>query len=115
VAARVYLLRCYPDIVYDGPVSGPEEGVAAFGRLSEGSAVMPNRIRAKKSFGAELIEDMKAVVAHQRGLVELDQVWPKPIDVRAFGGQVKMPFVARPTTEHVKFCPKPSWKTKPRS
>jgi putative transcriptional regulator len=51
---------------------------------------VPNRLRAKKSFGAELIEDMKTVVAHQRGLVELDQVWPKPVDVKAIRRRVKM-------------------------
>jgi len=29
------------------------------------------------SFGTDLIEGMKIVLAHQRGEVELDQVWPK--------------------------------------
>jgi putative transcriptional regulator len=33
---------------------------------------------------------MKTVVAHQRGLVELDQVWPKPVDVKAIRRRVKM-------------------------
>jgi hypothetical protein len=35
----------------------------------------------KSSFGADLIEGMKLVVAHERGEIELEQVWPKPIDV----------------------------------
>lgn len=33
---------------------------------------------------------MKLVLAHQRGEVELDQVWPEPIDVKAIRKQVKM-------------------------
>jgi DNA-binding transcriptional regulator YiaG len=50
---------------------------------------MASRIRAKKSFGAELIEDMETVLAHQRGLVDLEQVWPKPVDVKAIRRRVK--------------------------
>jgi putative transcriptional regulator len=33
---------------------------------------------------------MKLVLAHDRGQVELEQVWPKPVDVRAIRKQVKM-------------------------
>jgi putative transcriptional regulator len=44
----------------------------------------------KTSFGADLIEDMKQVLAHQRGEIELEQVWPKPIDVKAIRKRVKM-------------------------
>src|SRR5215510_12884448 len=44
----------------------------------------------KSSFGADLIEGMKLVLAHQRGSVELEQVWPKPIDVKAIRKRVKM-------------------------
>src|SRR3954467_9469356 len=44
----------------------------------------------KTSFGADLIEGMKLVAAHQRGEVELEQVWPKPIDVKAIRKRVKM-------------------------
>jgi hypothetical protein len=33
--------------------------------------------------GADLIEGMKLVLAHQRGKIELEQVWPKPVDVKA--------------------------------
>src|SRR5437773_11880733 len=44
----------------------------------------------KSSFGADLIERMKLVAAHQRGEVELEQVWPKPIDVKAIRKRVKM-------------------------
>ena len=52
---------------------------------------MPKKAAAKKnSFGANLIEDMKTVRAHQRGTVDLEQVWPKPVDVRAVRKRVKM-------------------------
>jgi putative transcriptional regulator len=50
---------------------------------------MPKKTSAKKaSFGADLIEGMKQVLAHQRG--KLEQVWPKPIDVRAIRKRTKM-------------------------
>jgi putative transcriptional regulator len=52
---------------------------------------MAKKKTAKKTtFGANLIEDMKLVLAHQRGKVELEQVWPKPPDVKAIRKQVKM-------------------------
>jgi len=52
---------------------------------------MPRKTTAKKTtFGADLIEGMKLVLAHQRGKVELEQVWPKPIDVKAIRKRVKM-------------------------
>ena len=52
---------------------------------------MRNKAAAKKSsFGTDLIEGMKLVAAHQRGEVELEQVWPKPIDVKAIRRRVKM-------------------------
>src|SRR5258708_32229187 len=52
---------------------------------------MPKKTSAKKtSFGAGLIEGMKLVLAHERGKVELEQVWPKPIDVKAIRRRVKM-------------------------
>jgi putative transcriptional regulator len=52
---------------------------------------MPGKTGAKKTtFGADLIEGMKLVLAHQRGKVELEQVWPKPIDVKAIRKRVKM-------------------------
>lgn len=44
----------------------------------------------KSGFGADLIEGMKLVAAHQRGEIELEQVWPKPIDVKAIRKRVKM-------------------------
>ena len=44
----------------------------------------------KSSFGADLIEGMKPVAAHQRGEIELEQVWPKPVDVKAIRKRVKM-------------------------
>jgi putative transcriptional regulator len=52
---------------------------------------MPKKLPTKKtSFGAGLIEAMKDVLAHQRGEIELEQVWPKPIDVKAIRKRVKM-------------------------
>ena len=52
---------------------------------------MPKKTSAKKtSFGADLIEGMKLVLEHQRGKVDLEQVWPKPIDVKAIRKRVKM-------------------------
>ena len=42
------------------------------------------------NFGADLIEGMKLVSAHQRGEIELEQVWPKPVDVKAIRKRVKM-------------------------
>ena len=52
---------------------------------------MPKKTVAKKTtFGADLIEGMKLVLAHERGKVELGQVWPKPIDVKAIRKRVKM-------------------------
>src|SRR5438309_7968334 len=44
----------------------------------------------KASFGADLIEGMKLVLAHERGDIALEQVWPKPIDVKAIRKRVKM-------------------------
>jgi putative transcriptional regulator len=44
----------------------------------------------KSCFGAGLIEGMKLVAAHQRGEIALEQVWPKPIDVKAIRQRVKM-------------------------
>jgi putative transcriptional regulator len=52
---------------------------------------MPKKSSGKKiSFGVELIEGMELILSHQRGAVELEQVWPKPIDVKAIRKQVKM-------------------------
>jgi putative transcriptional regulator len=44
----------------------------------------------KSGFGADLIEGMKLVAAHQSGEIELEQVWPKPLDVKAIRKRVKM-------------------------
>lgn len=52
-------------------------------------AVMPGKAKAK-SFGADLVTEMKLVLAHDRGTVQLEQVWPKPIDVKAIRKRVKM-------------------------
>ena len=54
---------------------------------------MPRKAIAKKkapTFGEDLIEGVKLVHAQQRGEVELEQVWPKLIDVRAIRKRVKM-------------------------
>src|ERR1700704_4589505 len=52
---------------------------------------MPKKTGAQKTtFGADLIEGTKLVLDHQRGKVELEQVWPKPIDVKAIRKRVKM-------------------------
>ena len=52
---------------------------------------MPKKAPAKKmAFGADLIEGMKLVLAHRRGKIELERVWPKPIDVKAIRKGVKM-------------------------
>src|SRR5579862_8100293 len=52
---------------------------------------MAKKSPAKKTtFGTDLIEGMKLVLAHQHGKVQLEQVWPKPIDVKAIRKRVKM-------------------------
>jgi putative transcriptional regulator len=51
------------------------------------SSIMPAK---KTTFGTELIEGMKLVLAHQRGKLDLEQVWPKPVDVKAIRKRVKM-------------------------
>jgi putative transcriptional regulator len=50
---------------------------------------VPGKAKAK-GFGTDLIEGMKLVLAHQRGMAQLEQVWPKPIDVKAIRRRVKM-------------------------
>lgn len=40
-------------------------------------------IAKKTTVGTDLIEGMKHVLAHERGKIKLEQVWPKPIDVKA--------------------------------
>src|ERR1700719_3757542 len=44
----------------------------------------------KNSFAADLVEGMKLVAAHHRGEIELEQVWPKRVDVKAIRKRVKM-------------------------
>jgi len=45
---------------------------------------MARKAAAKETtFGADLIEGMKLVLAHRRGEIELEQVWPKPVHSRA--------------------------------
>ena len=40
--------------------------------------------------GADLIEGMRLALAHRRGEIELDQVWAKPVDVKAIRKRVRM-------------------------
>jgi len=52
---------------------------------------MPKKTGTKNTrLGSDLIEGMKLVLAHHRGKVGLEQVWPKPIDVKAIRRRVKM-------------------------
>ena len=52
---------------------------------------MPKKIAAKKTtFGTSLISAMNLVLAHKRGQIELEQVRPKPIDVKAIRKLLKM-------------------------
>jgi len=52
---------------------------------------MPTKRSAKRAaFGTGLIEGMKLVLAHQRGKIGLEQVWPRPVDVKAIRKRVKM-------------------------
>ncbi len=63
---------------------------------------MPRRTGAKKTtFGADLVEGMRLVLAHQRGKIELDQVWPKPVDVKAIRKRVKMSQVEFARAYHI--------------
>ena len=41
-------------------------------------------------FGEDLIEGLTLVLAHERGEIELEQIRPKPIDVRAIRKSVRM-------------------------
>jgi putative transcriptional regulator len=52
---------------------------------------MPKKAGKKKTtLGTDLVEGMKLVLAHHRGKIELEQVWPRPIDVKAIRRRVKM-------------------------
>ena len=51
---------------------------------------MKKAVAKTTTFGADLVEGMKLVLAHRRGTIELEQVWPRPIDVKAIRKQVKM-------------------------
>jgi hypothetical protein len=61
---------------------------------------MPNKSSKKKTtFGADLIEGMKLVLAHQFGKIDLEQVWPKPLDAKAIrrnGSRVAVSQIRRP-------------------
>jgi putative transcriptional regulator len=52
---------------------------------------MPKKTVANRTtIGAGLIEGLKLVLAHHHGKIELEQVWPKPVDVKAIRKLVKM-------------------------
>src|SRR5438093_4537131 len=51
---------------------------------------MRKKAAPKNSFGAELIEGMKLVLTHHRGRMALEQIWPKPVDVKAIRKRVRM-------------------------
>jgi putative transcriptional regulator len=52
---------------------------------------VPKKTAARRTtLGKDLIQGMKLVLAHQRGKIQLEQVWPKPIDVKAIRKRVKM-------------------------
>jgi putative transcriptional regulator len=55
-------------------------------RIKTGQPLKPH----STSLGADLIDGMQQVLSHQRGEIELEQVWPKPVDVKAIRRQVKM-------------------------
>jgi putative transcriptional regulator len=44
----------------------------------------------KSSFGSDMIEAMNVALDHRRGKIELEQVWPQPVDVKAVRRKVKM-------------------------
>ena len=71
-----------------GPGAAPP--IPHCGIILECNRMPKKAARKKTTFGADLIEGMKLVVAHQRGNIELEQVWPKPIDVKAIRKRVKM-------------------------
>ncbi len=47
-------------------------------------------VKGKTRLGAALIEGMKLVLGHQRGQIDLEQVWPRPIDVKAVRARTKL-------------------------
>ena len=52
---------------------------------------MPQRkVTKKTALGTDLIESMKTLLAHQLGEIALEQVGPKPIDVKAIRKRVRM-------------------------
>jgi putative transcriptional regulator len=51
---------------------------------------MAKKTAEKSNFGADMIEAMNVVLDHRRGKIELEQVWPRPIDVKAVRKRVKM-------------------------
>jgi len=42
------------------------------------------------AFGADPIEGMKLVLAHRRGKIELERVWPKPVEVKGIRKRVNL-------------------------
>lgn len=85
VVARIYLIRCYAKNV--------KTDLTAVERKRLRQIAVPRKTSAKKkatTFGEDLMEGLNLVLAHQRGKIELEQVWPKPIDVKAICKRVKV-------------------------
>jgi putative transcriptional regulator len=51
---------------------------------------MAKKTAKRSNFGADMIQAMNVVLDHQRGKIELEQVWPRPVDVKAVRKSVKM-------------------------
>jgi putative transcriptional regulator len=91
VAARIYLLRCYAKNITTDLTADEKKELRQIAAHLKGCNRMPKKAAAKKTtFGADLIEGMNLVLAHQRGKIEVEKVWPKPIDVKAIRKRVKM-------------------------
>lgn len=91
VAGRIYLLRCYSkNVQTDLTTDEKKELRRIAARLQGGNNMRKKAVPKKDTFGADLIEGMKLALAHQRGTVELEQVWPRPVDVKAIRKRVKM-------------------------
>ncbi|HYL74190.1 MAG TPA: helix-turn-helix domain-containing protein [Bryobacteraceae bacterium] len=91
IAARIYLLRCYAKNVKTDLTADEKKALKQVAAHLKGRSSMTKKTATKKkTFGADLIEGMKLVLAHQRGKIELEQVWPTPIDVKAIRKRVKM-------------------------
>lgn len=44
----------------------------------------------RTKLGTDLTEGLRLVLTHQRGEIQLEQIWPRPIDVKAIRKRAKM-------------------------